>query len=50
MPETPVDGSGEEKDEVQELIAEPFKSQDDDPEKNFDFLEFKKIMSEIPAG
>ena len=27
-----------------------FKSQDDDPSKSFEFLQFQKIMSEIPSG
>lgn len=31
-------------------VAEPFKSQDDDPSKTWDFFQFKKIMSEIPPG
>ena len=48
--EQPADGSGEVKDDGAVEIQEPFKSQDDDPEKTFEFLEFKKIMSEIPAG
>lgn len=28
---------------------EPFLSHDDDPAKTFDFLEFKKIMTEMPS-
>lgn len=39
-----------EQDLEDEEEEEPFKSQDDDPAKTFEFLEFKKVMSEIPAS
>jgi hypothetical protein len=31
-------------------LEDLFKSQDDDPSKSFEFLQFQKIMSEIPSG
>ena len=36
--------------ETSRTLGEVFKSQDEDPSKSFDFLQFQKIMSEIPSG
>ena len=42
-------GEGEQEQEAIEEV-EPFKSQDDDPSKTFEFMQFKKIMSQLPPG
>jgi hypothetical protein len=36
--------------ETSGTIEPPFRSQDDDPSKHFDFLQFQKIMSTMPSG